>query len=217
MFRPYLREARFLVEEGASVEAVNDALVQFGMGMGPLAVDDLIGIDISRHIEEQFSRSDTPGVRRSVLLQTLYEGGHFGQKTGRGWSKYESDRKPAPNPDMPAISAEAARTAGIEQRQIGPEEIVDRCICSLVNEGARVLEEGTAYRASDIDVVFANGYGFPGWRGGPMFYADSMGLEAVLGKVRQYEERFGSGLWSPAPLLVELALSGQSFSALARS
>ncbi len=217
MFRPYLREARFLVEEGASVEEVNEALVQFGMGMGPLAVDDLIGIDVSRHIEEEFGRSDAPGVRKSILLQALFEGAHFGQKTGRGWSNYGSDRKPGPNPDIPALAEKAAAASGIERRQIAPEEIVDRCICSLVNEGARVLEEGTAYRASDIDVVFVHGYGFPAWRGGPMFYADLVGLSAVLEKIQAFEGRFGTDLWSPAPLLVKLARDGQSFSNLDRS
>jgi 3-hydroxyacyl-CoA dehydrogenase len=214
VFRPYLREARFLVEEGASVEEVNDALVQFGMGMGPLAVDDLIGIDISRHVEEQFSPSDAPGLRQSVLLQTLYQQGHFGQKTGRGWSNYGNDRKPAPNPEIPSLVVRAAATTGIERRRIAPEEIVDRCIYSLVNEGARILEEGTAHRASDIDVVFVHGYGFPAWRGGPMFYADLVGLGAVLEKIRTFEKRFGAGLWSPAPLLVELARSGETFSRL---
>lgn len=217
IFRPYLREARFLIEDGASVEEVNEALLQFGMGMGPLAVDDLIGIDVCRHIEEEFSRADAPGVRQSVLLQALYEQGHFGQKTGQGWSNYGSDRKAAFNPDIAALAANARAANGIERRQIAPEEIVDRCICSLVNEGARVLEERTALRASDIDVVFVHGFGFPAWRGGPMFYADMVGLSAVLEKIRGFEGRFGSGLWSPAPLLTELVRSGQTFLSLDQS
>jgi len=211
-FRPYLREGRFLVEEGASVEEVNEALVRFGMGMGPLAVDDLIGIDVSRHIEEQFGRSDPASVRRSALLEALYRAGSFGQKTGRGWSDYGADRKPRPNPELAALAEDDAAKAGTKRRHISPDEIVDRCICSLINEGARILEEGTAYRASDIDVVFVHGYGFPAWRGGPMFYADTIGLDTVLAKVQGFQERFGSDLWAPAPLLAELARSGGTFS-----
>jgi 3-hydroxyacyl-CoA dehydrogenase len=212
VFRPYLREARFLIEEGASVEEVNDALVQFGMGMGPLAVDDLIGIDVSRHIEEEFSRSEPSVVRRSILLEALYELRQFGQKTGRGWSTYGSDRKPKPNPEVASLAESTAVNAGIVRCPISREEIVDRCVCSLVNEGARVLEEGTAQRASDIDVVFVQGYGFPAWRGGPMFYADLIGTDTVLAKIRSFEGRFGSDLWKPAPLLIELTRSGQTFS-----
>lgn len=212
-FRPFLREARFLVEEGASVEKVNDALVRFGMGMGPLGVDDLIGIDVSRHIEEEFGRSDPAGVRRSALLEALYQAGNFGQKTGKGWSEYGADRKPRPNPQVEVLAEDAAAKAGTERRNISPDEIVDRCICSLINEGARILEEGTAYRASDIDVVFVHGYGFPAWRGGPMFYADTVGLDTVLAKVQDFEKRFGSNLWAPPPLLRQLAGSRQTFAA----
>jgi 3-hydroxyacyl-CoA dehydrogenase len=210
-FRPYLREARFLVEEGASVEQINDALVRFGMGMGPLAVDDLIGIDVSRHIEEQFGRSDPAGIRRSVLLEALYKAGHFGQKTGKGWSEYGADRKPRPNSELASLLQASGSPSGIPQRQIEPDEIVDRCLCSLINEGARILEEGTAHRASDIDVVFVHGYGFPAWRGGPMFYADTVGLDVVVAKVQAFQKRFGSDLWTPAPVLAELARSGQTF------
>ena len=210
-FRPYLREARFLVEEGASVEEINDALVRFGMGRGPLAVDDLIGIDVSRHIEEQFGRSDPAGIRRSRLLEALYKAGHFGQKTGKGWSEYGADRKPRPNSELASLLQASGSPSGIPPRQIEPDEIVDRCLCSLINEGARILEEGTAHRASDIDVVFVHGYGFPAWRGGPMFYADTVGLDVVLAKVQAFEKRFGSDLWTPAPLLAELARSGQTF------
>jgi 3-hydroxyacyl-CoA dehydrogenase len=210
-FRPYLREARFLVEEGASVEEVNGALVRFGMGMGPLAVDDLIGIDVSYHIEEQFGRSDPAGVRRPALLEALYNAGHFGQKTGRGWSQYGADRKSRPNPEIDSLAEGTAAQTGVERRRISADEIVDRCLCSLINEGARILEEGTARRASDIDIVFVHGYGFPAWRGGPMFYADTVGLDAVLAKVQGFGKRFGSDLWAPAPLLAQLARSRQTF------
>ncbi|MFL6417375.1 MAG: 3-hydroxyacyl-CoA dehydrogenase NAD-binding domain-containing protein [Bryobacteraceae bacterium] len=213
-FRPYLREARFLVEEGATVEAVNEALVDFGMSMGPLTVEDLIGIDVSCHIEEQFRHLDPSGVRQSVLLETLLEQKQFGQKTGSGWSRYGPDRKPRPNPELGALAEKAAVSAGITRRVVDPEEVVDRCICGLINEGARLLGQGTAFRASDIDVVFVLGYGFPSWRGGPMFYADVIGLKNVLAKIQHLENRFGSELWAPASILRELAASGRQFADL---
>jgi 3-hydroxyacyl-CoA dehydrogenase len=215
VFRPYLREARLLVEDGASVEQVNDALTQFGMSMGPLAVDDLIGIDVSRQIEKEFSdRSEKPSLRQSLLLEALYQHGYFGQKSGKGWSVYGSDRKPRANPDINGLADQAGRRKELSRDSISVEEIVDRCVCSLINEGSHVLEEGTARRPSDIDVVFVNGYGFPAGRGGPMFYADSVGLGTVLRKIQSFAMRFGADLWSPSPLLVELAQSGRTFSSL---
>ncbi len=211
-FRPYLREARFLAEEGASVESINQALYDFGMALGPLAVDDLTGIDISWHIEQEFQRREKPNVRRSLMIQALYEAGRYGQKTGAGWSRYDDGRRPAPDPAVWALQEKVAREAGIQRREmIAPDEMVQRCVYALVNEGARVLEEGVALRPVDIDIVFLNGYGFPPWRGGPMFYADTIGLGNILARVREFENRFGSDLWRPAPLLLELAASGKTF------
>ena len=212
IIRPYLREARFLAEEGASVEAINTVLLDFGMSMGPLAVDDLIGLDVSWSIEEQFRRFDPPEARRSLALDSLYQRGRFGQKTGSGWSSYDPNRRSAPNPEVAEILESLTAKPGIARRAISSDEIRDRCICSLVNEGARVLEERVARRASDIDVTFIHGYGFPSWRGGPMFYADTVGLKSILTKVREFQDRFGSALWSPASLLVEVANSRKSFS-----
>jgi 3-hydroxyacyl-CoA dehydrogenase len=214
MVRPYLREARFLAEEGASVEAINNALYEFGMSMGPLAVDDLVGIDVSWHIEQEFRRHETVNARQPLALQALYEAGRYGQKSGAGWSKYDAERKPLPDPEVPAFLEDVARQAGIGRRQIAPDEIVRRCIYALVNEGARILKEGVALRPVDIDIVFLNGYGFPPWRGGPMFYADTIGLEQVLAQIRNFEKQFGSDLWRPAPLLQELAESGKTFGSL---
>jgi len=213
MLGPYLREAQFLVEEGASVEAVNQALYDFGVAMGPLAMSDLAGLDVGWRIRQEFKHLEQPGVRQPLVADRLCEMGRYGQKTGRGWSRYDENRNPSPDPETAALIEEMARGAGIERRAIGPEEIVDRCVLALVNEGARLLEEGIALRSSDIDVVYLNGYGFPAWRGGPMFYADTVGLKHVLARVEEFQQRHGAALWSPAPLLVRLAAEGKTFEA----
>jgi 3-hydroxyacyl-CoA dehydrogenase len=213
MVGPYLREAQFLVEEGASVEQVNQALYGFGMAMGPLAMDDLAGLDIGWAIRKEFARFDKPGVRRPRLPDLLCELRRFGQKSGRGWSLYDADRKPSPDPEVAALAEKTASEAGIPRRTILDEEIVDRCIYTLVNEGARILEDGIALRAVDIDITYIYGYGFPAWRGGPMFYADTIGLDNVLMRIQELEHRHGSDLWSPAPLLERLVREGQTFEA----
>ncbi len=214
MIAPYIREAHFLVEEGASVEEVNQALYDFGMAMGPLAMDDLTGLDVSRMIRKEFERDEKPGVRKPLVQDLLFERGHFGQKTGRGWSKYDAQRKASPDAETAQLIAQAARDAGIERRAIAPNEIVDRCILALVNEGARILEEGIAMRSVDIDITYLNGYGFPAWRGGPMFYADTLGLNQVLSRLKEFEQAHGSDLWSPAPLLEHLAHGRKTFASL---
>lgn len=214
MLAPYVREAQFLVEEGAAVEQVNQALYDFGMAMGPLAMGDLAGLDVGWRIRQEFKHLEKPGVRRPLVADLLCEMGRFGQKTGRGWSKYDENRRPLHDPEVAELIEKTAAEAGIERRAIANEEIVDRCIFALVNEGARVLEDGIALRSVDIDMVYLNGYGFPAWRGGPMFYADSLGLSQVLARVREFETRHGADLWSPAPLLVRLAESGGTFGGL---
>ena len=177
MINVYGREAQFLLEEGASVEQVNQALYDFGMPMGPLAMFDLVGNDVMRDIADVSGAS--PGSRRPLVLPQLCAQNRLGQKTGRGWSRYDENRKPSPDPEVAALIESTARAAGIERRVIPQEEIVDRCIRALVNEGARILEEGMALRSSDIDVIYITGYGFPAWRGGPMFYAAAIGLNTA--------------------------------------
>jgi 3-hydroxyacyl-CoA dehydrogenase len=211
MLTPYLREAQFLVEEGAAVEEVNQALYDFGMAMGPLAMSDLAGLDVGWRIRKEFRHLEKPGVRVPLVADRLCEMGHFGQKTGRGWSRYDENRQPSPDPETAALIGQAAREAGIVRRGITPEEIVDRCLFALVNEGAHVLGEGIALRSADIDVVYLNGYGFPAWRGGPMFYADTVGLKTVLARIEEFRQRHGDDLWSPAPLLRQLAETGGTF------
>ncbi|MDQ2710958.1 MAG: 3-hydroxyacyl-CoA dehydrogenase NAD-binding domain-containing protein [Acidobacteriota bacterium] len=216
MIAPYLREAHFLVEEGASVEQVNQALYGFGMAMGPLAMDDLTGLDVSCAIRKEFERFEKPGVRKPLVQDILCQQKRFGQKTGRGWSMYDENRNPSPDPETAALIEQTANEAGIKRREVSDAEIVDRCIYALVNEGARILEEGIALRSADIDITYLYGYGFPAWRGGPMFYADTVGLPNVLKRIEEFESQHGSDLWSPAPLLKQLAASGKNFTAADR-
>jgi 3-hydroxyacyl-CoA dehydrogenase len=209
MINVYGREAQFLVEEGATVEEVNQALLDFGMAMGPLAMFDLVGNDVMRDIAEVSGAK--PGARQPVLLPQLCALGRLGQKTGKGWSQYDQNRKASPDPEVADLIEKTTRAAGIERRVISKDEIVDRCILALVNEGARILEEGMALRSSDIDVIYLTGYGFPAWRGGPMFYADTMGLPNVVARIEEFEQRHSEALWNPAPLLKRLAAKNETF------
>jgi 3-hydroxyacyl-CoA dehydrogenase len=216
MYALYQREAQFVVEEGARVQDVDAALQDFGMAMGPLATGDLSGLDVGWRIRKEFRHLETPGVRRAMLADRLCERGRYGQKTGGGWYRYDpANRAPVPDPEAEAIIRECVAEAGIPQRRVTAGEIVERTLYALVNEGARILEEGIALRAGDIDVVYLYGYGFPAHRGGPMWYADTIGLSTVYARILEFEKEHGA-LWQPAPLLRELAAAGKTFAALDR-
>lgn len=210
MMLPYMREAQFLVEEGATPAAVDKALYDFGMAMGIFAVDDMGGIDVLWHVRQERKHLEKPGVRKPLMTDKLYEMGRLGQKTGAGWYRYDENRKAIPDPEVEALIRETAQKAGIPQRTITNEEILERCLYIMINEGARILEEGYALRAADIDTIYLSGYGFPGYRGGPMWYADKVGLKKVLDRIINFQSRHGE-LWEPAPLLRELAESGRTF------
>ncbi|HTB11863.1 MAG TPA: 3-hydroxyacyl-CoA dehydrogenase NAD-binding domain-containing protein [Bryobacteraceae bacterium] len=210
MIHCYGREAQFLVEEGATVEQVDTALYDFGMAMGPLAMGDLAGLDVGWRIRKEFKHLEKPGVRVPLVADQLCEMGRYGQKTGAGWYQYDENRKPAGDPLVTALIDRLAREAGIERRAVSNDEIIERTIYALVNEGARILEEGIALRSVDIDIVYLNGYGFPAWRGGPMFYADTVGIPKVLARIEEFEKSHGE-LWAPAPLLKKLAAEGKTF------
>jgi 3-hydroxyacyl-CoA dehydrogenase len=214
MVHCYFREAQFLIEEGASVEDVNKTLYDFGWAMGPLAVSDLAGLDVGWRIRKEFKHLEKPGVRVPLVADLLCEHGNYGQKTGAGFSKYDENRRPIPNPDAVACAEQVAKEHGITRRTVSKEEILDRCMYALINEGAKLLEEGIALRAVDIDIVYLNGYGFPAWRGGPMFYADTVGPDKVLARIQEFEKQHGPDLWSPAPLIRKLAAEGGTFAAL---
>jgi len=210
MIHCYGREAQFLVEEGAAVEQVDTALYDFGMAMGPLAMGDLAGLDVGWRIRKEFKHLEKPGIRVPLVADELCEMGRYGQKTGAGWYKYDENRRPSGDAVVTATIERLAAQAGIARRAITNEEIIERTIYALVNEGARILEEGIALRSVDIDIVYLTGYGFPAWRGGPMFYADTVGLKNVLAKIEEFETKHGE-LWAPAPLLKRLAEEGKTF------
>ena len=211
MYAPYQREAQFLVEEGATVEQVDDALYSFGMAMGPLAAGDLSGLDVGWRIRKEYQHLEPKGVRRPLVADRLCQLQRFGQKTGAGWYKYDpSDRRRMPDPEVEKIVEECARAAGIDRRSISDHEIVERTIYALITEGARILEEGIALRAVDIDIIYIYGYGFPSHRGGPMWYAGTVGLKEVYDRIRQFRDQHGD-FWEPPPLLRQLAERGKTF------
>ena len=213
MLAYYMREAYLLLEEGASVPQIDGALTEFGMPVGPYGMQDIAGIDVGARIRQYLksigqTRAEGP---QSEVPDRLYEMGRYGQKTGAGWYRYEpGSRARIPDPLADRLAEEAARRRGITRRPIPHEEIVARIMTALANEGARVLEEGYAIRAGDIDVIYCHGFGFPRHRGGPMFYADTVGLTTVLARVREYRGRLGDH-WAPAPLLERLAAAGRGF------
>ena len=210
MFGPYCREAQFLVEEGAMIEAVDQALYEFGMAMGPMATGDLAGLDVGWRIRKEYRHLEKPGVRQPFAEDRLCELGRYGQKTGAGWFKYDENRRAIPDTEVDELVRKWAGEAGIPQRNISSAEIVDRCVYALVNEGARILEEGISLRAVDIDIIYLNGYGFPSHRGGPMWYADKVGLDKVYGRISEFHQQHGE-LWEPAPVLKRLAEEGKTF------
>ncbi len=209
MFWPYQREAQFLLEEGASVEQVDRALFDFGMAMGPLAVMDLAGIDVGWRIDQERQGSLPAGLRQPLVSTKLYELQRYGQKTGAGWYRYEG-RQPHPDPSVQALIESTAKAAGVERRTISDNEILERTLYALVNEGARILAEGIVQRPIDIDITYVYGYGFPAWRGGPMMYADTIGLRKIYDRTCYYHEHRGAW-WKPAPLLEELAKGDGKF------
>ena len=210
MFFPYMYEAQFLVEEGADPLQVDRALTEFGMAMGIFAVDDLAGIDVAWRVRQEMGHFSTAGVRKPLVQDRLYAMGRYGQKTRRGWYLYGEDRAGVPDPEVLMMIEEAAREAGLARRPFGSEEIIERLLYMLVNEGARLLEEGCALRSSDIDVIYTNGYGFPAWRGGPMFFAELTGLEKVLNAIERFHAEMGER-WAPAPLLKRLVAERRTF------
>jgi 3-hydroxyacyl-CoA dehydrogenase len=213
MLAYYMREALLLLEEGATVPQVDGALTDFGMPVGPFGMQDIAGIDVGWRIRQFLksigkTRAEGP---QSAVPDRLYEMGRFGQKTGAGWYKYEAgSRTRIHDPLVDQIAAEEAAKRGTTRRAVTSEEVIARTMTALANEGARILEEGFATRASDIDAVYCYGFGYPRHVGGPMFYADTVGLPTVLGRVKQYRTQFGD-YWTPAPLLERLAAENRGF------
>jgi 3-hydroxyacyl-CoA dehydrogenase len=180
------------------------------MAMGIFAVDDMAGLDVAWRVRQELNQFSEPGARKPLVADTLCEMGRFGQKTGSGWYRYGDDRKPIHDPEVVALIERLASAAGIRRRPFTSDEIIERTIYALINEGARVLEEGVALRAADIDAIYVNGYGFPAYRGGPMFYADRVGLARIHDRVSAFHRELGQR-WAPAPLLARLAREGTTF------
>jgi 3-hydroxyacyl-CoA dehydrogenase len=213
MIEQYLRQAMFLLDEGSSPQQVDRALERFGMAMGPFRMSDLAGNDVGWYIRKR-RYVEKPDVVYSKIADRLCELGRFGQKTGLGWYRYEAGRRDAiPDPAVDEMIAGYRQELGITQRKIADDEIVERCVLALVNEGARILEEGIAQRASDIDMVYLTGYGFPLHRGGPMLYADMLGLYNVVRSMARLAANAHAdpAFWQPAPLLAKLAAEGKTF------
>ncbi len=211
MLHSYFREAGFLLEEGALPQQVDKVIEDFGFAMGPFRVSDLAGLDVGWYIRKRQAATRPAHLRYSKVADQICEMGRFGQKTGAGWYRYEAgSRTPVPDPEIEALIVKASKEAGIERRPISDQEILERCMYALVNTGAHILEEGIALRASDIDIVYLYGYGFPRYRGGPMFYADSVGLQQVYAAVERFHRQHGE-LWTPSALLKKLAEEGGRF------
>jgi 3-hydroxyacyl-CoA dehydrogenase len=186
-------------------------LYDFGMAMGPFAVGDVAGIDVGWRVRRSLDATRPRDQRYSPTADRLYELSRYGQKTGKGWYRYEpGSRVPLPDPEVEAVIMQSAKDQGITRRTIGDEEILARCLYAAINEGAKILDEKVALRASDIDVMWLYGFAFPRWRGGPMYYADTIGLAEVAEAVRRFHREHGA-LWTPSPLLQRLAESGKSF------
>ena len=211
MIEKYGQQSLFLVDEGCSPQQIDAAAYRWGMAMGPMAMGDMAGLDIGWEIRKR-RYVERPDFLYSKVGDKVAELGRYGQKTGKGWFKYNlPDRTPLPDPEVDALIAQYRKEQGIKTRQITDEEIVERLIYALVNEAAYILEEGIALRASDIDMVYLTGYGFPAYRGGPMFYSDTVGLDKVLARMQEFQKGYMGEVWKPAPLLVKLAKEGRKF------
>jgi 3-hydroxyacyl-CoA dehydrogenase len=207
---PFGTEMNIMVEEGALPEQVDKVMVDFGYPIGPFATADLSGLDIG-YDSRQRRAAENPNYRKMPIADHLVESGRLGQKTGAGWFRYEKgDRTPHPDPEVASMIKEKAAELGIEQRSFTDEEILHRLLFASINEACKILEEGKAYRASDIDVMWLNGFGFPRYRGGLMYWADGIGVAEIYRQIATWHQRYGER-WAPAALLRRLAETGTPF------
>jgi 3-hydroxyacyl-CoA dehydrogenase len=205
------REAYFMLEEGATPQQIDRVLYDFGFPMGPFAMSDLAGLDVGwRNRKSRLDRL-TPRERACDLLDQVCTLGRLGQKTGAGFYRYDEKRNAQPDPVIEELIIRHSHARGLIRRELSDHEILERCLFAMINEGARILDEGIVARPVDIDVVWMNGYGFPAYRGGPMFHADQIGLPKVLEGILKYRGQVGREYWEPAPLLEQLAREGKGF------
>lgn len=215
MLARYTSECNLLMLEGVSPERLDRVMTGFGMAMGPNRVADLIGLDVRLNVISEAEKNGLAELSRwpRAIAGALAAKGRLGQKTGAGFYIYpEGAKAPVSDPSVADLIAEVAAAVGVARREISDEEIVERCLCQLSSEGARILDEKIALRAGDIDVVWIKGYGFPSWRGGPMHWAEAAGLEKVASAIQKYRETYGAGQWAESPLLLRLAGEGKTFS-----
>ena len=210
MLHASTRQAGFLIEDGALPQDVDRVIFDFGLPMGPFTMGDMAGLDVGYRVRQERGRPPA-NYRYSEIADKVVEMGRHGQKTNAGWYRYvEGNRTPQPDPEIERLILDSAAAAGIARKDFDDTEILNRCMFALINEGAKILEEGMAYRASDIDVIYVNGYGFPSFRGGPMNFADQVGVDQVYATVKAMYEA-GDEWMAPAPLLAKLAAEGKSF------
>jgi 3-hydroxyacyl-CoA dehydrogenase len=205
------RESYFLLEEGALPKEVDEVLYGFGLPMGPFQMTDLAGLDVAWRNRQGRLAALSQRERDCNILDEMVASGRLGQKTSSGFYRYDPDRQRSVDTDVETLIVDNATARGITRRRIDKQEILERCLFSMINEGAKILEEGVVSRPEDIDTIWMNGYGFPRYRGGPMFYADQLGLKQVYERVLHYRDTVGAAFWEPAPLLARLAEAGGSF------
>ena len=215
MLGRYTGQAGEIILQGATPYQVDAVMNKFGMPMGPYQMNDLVGLDLGWRARKLagVKPEDVPMTAR--VADKLCDMERFGQKTSRGFYIYpEGSRVGQPDPEVVKIVEQTSKELGIERRKIDDDEVLKRCLYALVNEGARILDEGIALRPCDIDIVYINGYGFPEVTGGPMFWADQQGLDKVLADIRRFHEIYGGTTWEPAPLLEKLVKEGRGFASL---
>ncbi|PKN17807.1 MAG: 3-hydroxyacyl-CoA dehydrogenase [Deltaproteobacteria bacterium HGW-Deltaproteobacteria-6] len=205
------RECGFMLEEGALPWQIDKVIYNFGFPMGPYAMGDMAGLDVGWRNRKAKFDSLTPREQKNTILDQICEQGRFGQKTGSGFYKYDEKRNATPDPLIEELIIKHSQEAGITRRAISDQEIIERAIYAMINEGAKILEEGIAARPLDIDVVWLYGYGFPVYLGGPMFYADTVGVRKVYDAILKYKDLVGAEYWTPSPLLEKLAKEGKGF------
>jgi 3-hydroxyacyl-CoA dehydrogenase len=214
LFRNYTREAHFLVEDGALPHEVDAALKKFGYAMGIFAVHDMAGNDVGYQTRKAQMATRPTDRRWNDLIMKLCDLGRLGQKSGKGWYRYETgDRTPQRDPEVEQFIAEESARMGLPRREMTDSDIIKRCLYGMINEGAKLLEQGIALRPGDIDITYLTGYGFPAHQGGPMFIADRIGLPQVLADIERLHTEYGFW-WQPAPLLQKLVREGKTFADL---
>ena len=215
MLSGYTQQASEIILQGATPYQVDNVLLQFGMPMGPFQMNDLVGLDLGWRARKLsgMKPEDVPITAR--VADRLCELERFGQKTNRGFYIYpEGSRAGQADPEVVALVEEVSSELSIDRRTIDDDEVLKRCLYPLINEGARLLEQGIAIRPCDIDIVYINGYGFPEVTGGPMFWADQQGLDTILEDIKRFGEEYGGDVWKPAPLLEKLVSEGKGFASL---